>query len=97
MATNSEILANLRTGEYRDPHRRALALSFYLRHFGALVRAEAAEFHTEHGTTWQEITGDYVSDLYHGLAERVEMLSALVAELDRVRAELDAASFPAVR
>lgn len=97
MATKSEILANLRTGEYRDPHRRALALAFYLRHFGALVRAEAAEFHTEHGVNWQEITGDYVSDLYAAVWEHVDMLAMLAAELDLVRAELDAASFPAVR
>lgn len=97
METKSQILAALRAGEYKDPARRALALAFYVRHFGARVRATAAEFHTEHSATWEQITGDYVSDLYAAVWEQVEMLVMLAAELDVARAELDAASFPAVR
>lgn len=92
MATKSEILSAVR--DYREPARRAVALAYYVQHLSARVNREAVEFNSEHQPEPESVTGDYVSDLYHAVAERVEILSALVAELDKARAELDAASFP---
>lgn len=83
--------------EFDKPGRRAVALAYYLRGYGARVRGVAGEFHTDYSPDPATVTGDYVSDLAAELTEYVSVLSALVAELDKVRAELDAASFPAVR
>lgn len=80
--------------DYPDPRRRAIALVFHAKHYAGRVRDAAADFHAEYGKVWPEITGDYVSDLVAELSAHVSILSSLVAELDKCRAELDAASFP---
>lgn len=78
---------------------QAAAMSATYRVIGnaAKLRDAAAEFWQEHSRDPEGVSGDYVSDLVAELRGHVNTLAGLVAELDYLRAELDAASFPAVR
>lgn len=78
------------------PQDRALELARFTDTLGAKVRRAAHDFHHIHEIFPSEITGDYVSDLVAELTEYVSVLSVLLVALDTARAELDAASFPAV-
>lgn len=83
--------------EHKEPGRRAVALAYYVQHYGARIREGAAAFNADYGPDPATVTGDYVSDLVAELTEYVSVLSVLLVALDTARAELDAASFPAVR
>ncbi len=75
---------------------RALQLAYRFRAAADNATGAADEFRSEHGRTPEQVTGDYVSDLVAELRDKVKQLSATVRELDKVRAELDAASMAGI-
>jgi hypothetical protein len=81
--------------------KRALGLAYRFRVAATNGRDAAHGFEVEHGCSPNgqnpaDITGDYVSDLVAELRGHVAAMSAVVRELDKVRAELDAASMAGV-
>lgn len=89
----STILAAV--AEHKNPGRRAVALAYYVQHYGARVREAGNGFHSEYSAIPDDVSGDYVSDFAAELNEYVSILAVLLVALDTARAELDAASFPA--
>lgn len=85
------------TRNYGQIQAGAMSATYRVIGNAAKLRDAAAYFWQEYSGDPQSVSGDYVSDLVAELRGHVNTLAGLVAELDYLRAELDAASFPAVR